>query len=58
MVVPDGASTERGAIWYQIKLVLEEAESWYRKRRSTESMEYQISGLLQYRINGVLDGAA
>jgi hypothetical protein len=29
MVVLDGASTRIGAIWYQMKLVLEEAERWY-----------------------------
>jgi hypothetical protein len=29
MVVLDGASTGIGAIWYRMKLVPEEAESWY-----------------------------
>jgi len=32
MVVPDGSSTGIGAIWYQMKLVPEEAQSWYRMK--------------------------
>jgi len=32
MVVPYGVSTRIGAIWYQMKLVPEEAKSWYWKR--------------------------
>jgi hypothetical protein len=42
MVVLDGASTRIGVIWYQMKLVLEEAESWYHMNTKVVPDHYKV----------------